>query len=272
MTVAKPFLKWAGGKLRLAEQIAAHITPTAGANYFEPFLGGASVFFRIQPKIAVLSDENEALINAYRSVRANPKAVFESLSRLAESHNEKHYYLVRDEFNDNVGTRIAQAARFIYLNKAGFNGIYRVNQNGRYNVPHGNRENLALPSLDELLSISDALRGAALLHSDFELAVGHAKRNDIIYLDPPYPALNGTSFFNHYTATRFSSTEQLRVAKVAHDLHHRGCNIIVSNADTPEIRAMYKGWSMVGVELRRWITAAKTKHFVKELIVLSPPH
>lgn len=241
----------------------------ASATYYEPFLGGASVFFRLAPGRSVLSDENEALITTYECVRDDPAAVYDSLQALAIEHAPEHYYLVRSQFNEGLGTRTDQAARFIYLNKAGFNGIYRVNQHGHYNVPHGNRTQLALPTLDELRLVSTKLANAALMHSDFELAVAHAVAGDVVYFDPPYPALSETSFFNHYTANRFSATEQQRVAMVAHDLQARGCNIVVSNADTEEIRGLYPDWTTVEIELRRWISSAKEKHFVREVILLS---
>ena len=268
-TNAKPFLKWAGGKSKIADRIATFINPTPNATYFEPFLGGASVFFRSAPIRAVLSDENAALISTYECVRDKPAEVHESLRLLAGDHSAEHYYAVRSDFNSGLGSKVDQAARFIYLNKAGFNGIYRVNQQGRYNVPHGNRLRLALPTLAELMLVSKALEGAALINADFELAVAHAVAGDVVYFDPPYPALNGTSFFNHYTADRFSGSEQQRVADVAHELRERGCNIVISNADTEEVRALYPGWKTVDIELRRWITSAKVKHFVREVILLS---
>jgi DNA adenine methylase len=266
---AKPFLKWAGGKYKIAEQIAKYIDAKDGATYYEPFLGGGSVFFRAGPEKAILSDENSELISTYECVRDNPEAVYSCLIALASKHDAGHYYEIRSEFNLANGSKIEQAARFIYLNKAGFNGIYRVNRQGHYNVPHGNRVRLALPTLPELERVSQMLRGAALLNSDFELAVADAIAGDVVYLDPPYPALNETSFFNHYTANRFSSEEQKRVALVAHDLRERGCKVIVSNADTEEIRALYSDWGTVDVQLRRWITSARVKHFVREVILLS---
>jgi DNA adenine methylase len=268
-TNAKPFLKWAGGKFKIADRIAKYINPITDATYYEPFLGGASVFFRAAPDRAVLSDENAALISTYQCVRDEPAAVYESLQSLVGDHSADHYYGVRSDFNSGLGSSVEQAARFIYLNKAGFNGIYRVNQQGRYNVPHGNRLHLALPTLAELVLVSTMLEGAALINADFELAVADASAGDVVYFDPPYPALNDTSFFNHYTADRFTASEQQRVAAVAHELRARGCNIVVSNADTEEIRALYPGWKTVDIELRRWITSAKVKHFVREVILLS---
>lgn len=246
-----------------------HIAPTDNATYYEPFLGGASVFFQSPTGRSVLSDENEALISTYQCVRDDPDAVFDSLQLLAAKHAPEHYYLVRSEFNGRLATKNDQAAQFIYLNKAGFNGIYRVNQQGQYNVPHGNRLHLALPTLEELKRVSAVLVNVALINADFELVVAHAVAGDVVYLDPPYPVLNDTSFFNHYTASRFNAAEQQRVAAVAHDLRERGCNIVISNADTEEIRALYAGWKTVGIEMRRWITSSKEKHFVREVILLS---
>lgn len=270
MSGVRPFLKWAGGKYKLAEKISEHFGAIGAGTYYEPFLGGASVFFNLKPHAAVLSDENAALIGAYRCVKAYPRAVHKKLAILGNEHDSAHYYSVRDQFNEATGTAIEQAARFIYLNKAGFNGIYRVNRQGHYNVPEGKRKTLALPSLENLLNVSERLADAVLINADFELVAGHAEKGDFVYLDPPYPALNDTSFFNHYTADRFSGDEQSRVARVARDLHSKGCRVVVSNADTPEVRELYRGWEIISIELRRWITAAKAKHFVREIIVLSP--
>lgn len=266
---AKPFLKWAGGKYKLAKEISSYIGAAKGRTYFEPFLGGGSVFFETKPTRAVLADENKSLISAYKCVQRDHRKVHKRLLEIAATHSTRNYYKVRELYNAGAGGAYEQAARFIYLNKAGFNGIYRVNRKGSYNVPTGGRVTLALPTEKELASVSIRLKNVALIHADFELAVSYAKAGDVVYLDPPYPPLNESSFFNHYTADRFSSEEQSRVALVADDLKMRGCKVIVSNADTPTIRALYPHWKKHSIQLRRWITSAKEKHFVKELILVS---
>lgn len=199
--IAKPFLKWAGGKVKLAADIASRIGNAGGCTYYEPFLGGASIFFELQTSRAVLSDENQELVNTYSCIQSQPTRVHIKLQALVEVHSSDNYYRVRELFNQRQGSRFDQAARFIYLNKAGFNGVYRVNRLGAYNVPSGKRGQLAIPTKDALVAVSNRLIGAALIHSDFELVVAHAAAGDVIYLDPPYPPISDSSFFTHYEAS-----------------------------------------------------------------------
>ena len=265
----KPFLRWAGGKSRFAHEVISRL-PALGQNctYYEPFMGAAAVFLAYMPAKAVLSDLNPNLTAAFNCVRDDAKAVAAKLRALCSSDSESAYYRVRSVFNEG-GDDIIQAARFIYLNQTCFNGIFRVNQQGKFNVPYGFKSNPKIPSKDELQVVSERLKTARILMSDYKHAVVNASKGDVIYLDPPYPPLNGTSYFTHYTKERFAEQDQTDVASLANNLKRKGCHVIVTNADTPLIRELYHGWIFSEIERPRWITCSRHKHRVVELVIAS---
>jgi DNA adenine methylase len=264
---AKPFLRWAGGKSKFVEEILSHIPPSLSfQSYYEPFLGAGSVFLALRHKKAYLSDLNEQLIETYKAIRSNPEQVYNYIKELGSKDSEQFYYMVRDQYN-NYSFSLKQAARFVYLNKACFNGIFRVNTKGQFNVPYGFKTKLALPSAQELRAVSAQLKSAELTTEDYKDAVGSAKRGDLVYLDPPYPPINGSSFFTHYTKERFAIEEQEEVAYTADRLSRRGCFVIVTNADTTAIRQLYAGWQVQRIQRTRWVTSSQHKHKVYELII-----
>jgi DNA adenine methylase len=267
---AKAILKWAGGKYIFIRDIVAYIPPlTNGARYYEPFAGAASLFLSLRPGRARLNDLNIHLIGTYRAIRSDPATVGRYLNALVRKHSKSFYYKVRDSFNRSRSP-VRQAARFIYLNKAGFNGVYRVNTKGQFNVPHGKRKKLrGIPCSGDLVEVSKRLRHAQLRAGHFKEAVRDAKRGDFVYLDPPYPPLNGSSYFTHYTKERFSTDDQKEVAKVARELASRGVRVLVTNADTRLIRRLYAGWHFKRVSRPRWVRSGKVKHKVNELIITS---
>src|SRR5713226_10143568 len=184
-----PFLRWAGGKQQLKRTLLAFLPlDVTERTYREPFLGGGSLFFALQPKAAILSDANEHLIKCYELVRDQPELVARYLRFHALKNTKAHYYRVREEYN-NSEFSAAQAARFIYLNKTCFNGIFRVNSKGKFNVPYGRKESPAIPDEAKLVRVAAALKSASLHASSFEQALDGAARGDFIYLDPPYPPL-----------------------------------------------------------------------------------
>jgi DNA adenine methylase len=162
---------------------------------------------------------------------------------------------------------VARAARFLYLNRTCFNGVFRVNTNGEYNVPYGHKESPRFPSESELIQASAALERAVLEVQDYQTALLSAKRGHFVYLDPPYPPLNGTSYFTHYTADRFGEDDQKKVATIAKSLHERGCLFLLSNADTLTIRRLYRGFNVHRLSVTRWVTSSRRKHRVGELII-----
>ena len=265
----RPFIKWAGGKAIFISEISKYVPIfTNGCTYYDPFLGAASLFLSIQPQKAKLSDLNPQLIATYQYIKDSPRAVYGYLKEFDREHSEATYYEVRDDYNKQRESA-RQAARFIYLNKAGFNGVFRVNEAGQFNVPSGKREYLVLPSLTELLAISNSLKTVKLDTCDYTKALAKVKKGDFVYLDPPYPALNGSSFFTHYTKERFSNEDQERVADVAKSLKALGANILVSNADTPTIRKLYANWKFEKVSRPRYVRVGNVKHQVSELIIRS---
>lgn len=262
-----PFLRWAGGKRQLRKILLSFLPGDIGQRtYREPFLGGGSLFFALRPKEAILSDANEHLIRCYRFVRDEPSLVARYLHSHAAKDGEAYYYRVREEYNSSEFSA-AQAARFIYLNKACFNGIFRVNAKGEFNVPYGRKESPAIPSENDLIATAGILKDTSLKASSYEKALKDASKGDFIYLDPPYPPLNGTAYFTHYTSDRFSEEDQENLAKRVHELDRCGCLLMISNADTSLIRCLYKKYELVSLPVIRYLTCKSVRHKVKELLI-----
>jgi len=238
-----------------------------GSTFFEPFLGAGSLFFRLKPERAVLSDKNRELIECYKAVKKNPVLVSKYLARHLKLSSEEYYYRKRKEFN-TLNHSISRASLFIYLNKTSFNGIWRVNDNGEFNVPYGYKEPPSLPSRAELEVVSRALSKARLLHADYKTAVKSVKSGDFVYFDPPYPPLNGTSYFTHYTRERFSKKDHEELAELSRELAGKGCHILISNSDTEYIRSLYeREFRIFDLEVTRWIRTDGRRYKVKEIAI-----
>ena len=257
----KPFLKWVGGKTQLLPALLSHVPKSFGA-YHEPFLGGGALFFALQPKQAYLSDINLDLINTYRGVRNDCATVVIDLQRLAAQHaDEEYYYLLRTEFN-----RHPTPARFIYLNKTCFNGLYRVNKSGDFNVPRGKYKNPNICDAETLLECSEALRNATLTCTPFQTI--RPAEGDFWYADPPYVPLNATSDFTAYDKTGFDKMDQIRLRDFALKLKRRGVHVMLSNSDTPFVREIYKDFEIHTVEARRNVNSKGSKRGkVSEVII-----
>lgn len=257
-----PLLKWPGGKRALLKELLA-LSPRFDGRYFEPFLGGGALFFALQPEKALLSDTNRELIECYEHVRDDPRDV---LRRLRAMPNTKSEYLrVRASKPTSPAGR---AARFIYLTTLSFNGIYRVNLAGQFNVPYGWKKHLDVAQEDRLEAVSKALKGRRLLAADFAVAVESAKDGDFVYLDPPYTVAHENNGFLKYNAKVFSWTDQKRLAAVALDLAKRGCSVIVTNACHQSIRSLYAGMTQIVVSRPSRIAAsAEHRGSVNELII-----
>jgi DNA adenine methylase len=262
-----PFLRWAGGKRQIVRELIS-LLPDDIENrlYREPFLGAGSLFFAIKPERAVLSDANQHLIMCYEFVRDQPLLVARYLRLHASRDSEAYYYKMRFEYNGSQFSA-AQAARFIYLNKTCFNGIFRVNSKGQFNVPYGRKESPAIPSQKNLTKIAGVLKKASFRASPFEKALENSSRGEFIYLDPPYPPLNGTAYFTHYTSERFSEQDQANLANCVHGLDKRGCLLMISNADTPLIRRLYKRYKLISLPVIRYLTCKSIRHKVRELVI-----
>lgn len=264
----KPFIRWAGGKQNLIKEIFNNIKIKMPVErYFEPFLGGASFFLNGNFNKAFLSDLNPDLINCYQKIKDNPEKIFKELTKFKIPVEPDVYYFVRDEFNQHQGDKtFDQAVRFIFLNRTSFNGIYRVNASGKYNVPFG-KPNPAFSTLAHLKKISEKMQKTELFAAGYEKILELVQKGDLIYLDPPYPKLSETAYFNHYTLDKFDHEKQNKVAQFANLLKDKGCKVVISNADLEEIRNLYYGWEVVECSAYRYISCKKERMKVNELII-----
>ena len=267
--VASPVIKWVGGKTKLLHELTARL-PDRFGRYFEPFAGGAALFFRVAPKTAVLADSNADLINLYRAIADDVAAVIKRLAYHRTHHSETHYYEMREKWNQQRPTWNAaeRAAAFIYLNKTCFNGLWRVNRAGDFNVPIGRYTDPPICVPDALRAAHDVLARAELVNADYRTAVAPAVRGDFIYFDPPYDPVAPTANFTSYTANVFGPDQQKELAETARILVARGCKVMLSNSDTPFIRSIYKGFTIDRVKCPRAINSNAAKRGdVDEVIV-----
>lgn len=266
---AHPIVKWVGGKTRLLPELLARL-PDRFGRYYEPFAGGAALFFRVAPRRAVLADSNADLIGLYTAVAANVDAVIRRLEMHHKAHDESHYYDMRAKWNDrDVSWQTPErAAAFIYLNKTCFNGLWRVNRSGAFNVPIGRYTDPPICVPAALHAAQAVLSRAALRCSDYRGAVADAKAGDFLYFDPPYDPVTPTANFTSYSADGFSADDQRALAETARELVARGCKVMLSNSDTPFIRSIYKGLRVERVKCPRAINSNAAKRGdVDELII-----
>lgn len=261
---AAPFLKWAGGKAQLLGQYAS-LFPSAFGEYYEPFMGGAAVFFHLKPRSAHLSDLNEELVNAFVVVRDNVEELITDLSTHALSHD--YYYAIRAT-HPGVLSPIQRASRLIYLNKTCYNGLYRVNRAGAFNVPYGRYKNPNIVNADGLRRASEALQGATVEALDFRDSVVTAKPGDFVYFDPPYQPLSKTASFTGYVGDGFGEDAQERLARVVRELATRGVLVMLSNSDTPLVRELYSGFRTTIVAAKRAISCKGDRRgTISELVI-----
>ena len=262
-----PPFRWPGGKRRLLEALSPHI-PASFGRYFEPFLGGGALFFRLTPTSAFLSDHNEELINFYTVLRDRPRLLARLIRDL--SCDRDTYYRVR---RHRPIDEVARAARFAYLTTLAFNGIYRVNRNGRFNTPYGGRRYGAIGEESRTLQLSAALQSVELKSCDFAEAVGSASEGDLVYLDPPYTVAHQNNGFLRYNEKIFSFADQARLAGVAESLRRRGVTVIVSNAYHESVRTLYDSFDAVPVGRKSSMAAdASKRRLVEEYIFVGRGH
>ena len=254
LVLKKPFLRWTGGKNWLIPHFSKIISKIEFNNYHEPFLGGGSIYFSLNSqKKAYLSDYNFDLINTYIQVRDNPSKLFKHLKSFPQ--NKEFYYKLRGL---NCRSDIKNAAKFIYLNKTSFNGIYRVNKKGEFNVPYG-RKSMDLNFVEELIySCSTQLKNTLLASMDFEESLKKVKKNDLVFLDPPYTISHNNNGFVKYNEKLFSVVDQLRLAGFIKELREKGAYYILSNAHHPDVKKIYNKFNDKALSLtRRSLIAAK---------------
>jgi DNA adenine methylase len=261
----RPPVKWAGGKSQLIPQFEPLFPKREFGQYVEPFAGGGAVFFHLLPPRAVLIDSNEDLINFYRVVRDELDALLQDLRK--HENTAEYYYRVRALDPHRMGP-VARASRFLYLNKTGYNGLWRMNSRGQHNVPFGRYRNPKIVDEPNLRLVSGALKKAELICGDFSLVLNCAEPGAFVYLDPPYHPLSATASFTSYTPAAFGEDDQRRLAEVFRELDERGCLVMLSNSDTPFIRELYKDYNIQVVYARRAINCRADKRGpVPELVI-----
>ena len=267
-----PFVKWAGGKRQLIPQIRERM-PEKYNNYYEPFVGGGAVLFELQPANALINDINKALINTYNIICNGADAFLEAVNRLDEEmweDGKKYYYSVREHYNDKLMKSeydVELAALFVFINKHCFNGLYRVNGKGLFNVPYNNSRRT---SADEnvIREVSKYLKDVKIINGDFEEACKDAKKGDFVFIDSPYAPLNPTSF-ESYTKEGFDIESHKRVAKLYDELTARGCYCMLTNHNTELINELYgnKGYKIDVVSVKRMINSDASNRVGKEVII-----
>lgn len=265
-----PFLKWAGGKQRLLVQYKPYFPPAGTiGHYFEPFIGSAAVFFHQQYPQATLADQNGKLIEVYRSVRDDLDQVLLALNL---HRNEADYYYIIRALDPADLTAAERAARLIYLNKTCYNGLYRENSRGEFNVPFGRYKNPKICDEVRLRAASAVLQGVDLQVADFSDAVETAVAGDFVYFDPPYVPLSATSNFTNYNKRGFSREDQERLAKTVAELTDRGVKVMLSNSSAPLVYDLYgrSPYRIIDIRARRNINSnASRRGPVKELLILN---
>jgi DNA adenine methylase len=233
----EPFLKWPGGKRWLVKKYG-DIFPIGYKRYLEPFLGAGAVFFHLMPQAALLSDKNPDLVNLYMCLKRDADFIEKRLAQLQKMHCSAVYYRVRGR---EPKTPADRAVRFLYLNRTCFNGIYRVNFNGKFNVPMGSKTLVEFP-IGYLRHIANQLRNASIKQGDFERTLAEARLGDFAFIDPPYTVMHNNNNFVKYNSSLFSWSDQIRLSLAIKAASGRGALIMLSNADHPSVRALYRGF------------------------------
>lgn len=266
---AAPFLKWAGGKGSILPQLFKHFPKDVSKRrYFEPFVGGGAVFFALQPRHSHLFDLNPDLVEAYCVVRDRVEELILALGK--HSNDPGHFYHVRAQETPRLSP-VERAARLIYLNRTCFNGLYRVNRSGQFNVPFGRYANPTICNAEGLRAASRALQGVTVEHADFAEATRSARHGDFVYFDPPYVPTSATSSFTAYYSHKFGEEEHRRLARTFADLAERGVLVALSNSDTPLVKRLYGEFRIAPIVARRNINRVGDKRgYVTELLICSP--
>ncbi len=267
---AQPFLKWAGGKRQLLSQIKPHI-PKQFKRYFEPFVGGGALLFDLKPQRAVINDVNAEISNVYQVIRDDVDALIQDLEQ--HQNNPDYFYALRalDRQPDFIHySALKRASRVLYLNKTCFNGLYRVNQSGQFNVPFGRYKNPNIVNADNLRHVSLFLRRhqVKILNEDFSHAVKGMRKEDFVYFDPPYDPLSDSASFTSYAAGDFGREQQRQLQQLCCRLDERGCRFLLSNSATDFIKDLYQDFSISTVQAKRSINSnRKGRGQIAEVLV-----
>lgn len=272
--LAQPFLKWAGGKRQLLPAIKKYL-PAKYNEYYEPFIGAGAVLFSLQPKSCTLNDTNSELVNCYQVIRDQPEELLKLCQQHRDNNSQEYYYQLREQDRQaefDQWTPVEKAARIIYLNKTCFNGLFRVNSSGQFNVPYGKYKNPVIADPAVIKAISSYLNRSKcrILQGDFEQAVATATKGAFVYFDPPYHPLSDTSSFTGYSINGFGEQEQIRLKKLCDRLSDQGCQVLASNSAAPLIKSLYDDprYEVVEVKATRAINAIASKRGrINELLI-----
>ncbi len=282
----RPFVKWAGGKTQLLPVLTSFI-PKKFNNYFEPFIGGGALFFALCEKIekenkkAYINDINASLIGVYRNIKEYSNILIRDLHKLETEYlrknareREEFYYLIRKQYNNKElkDSDIKKTVYLLFLNKTGYNGMYRENSKGEFNIPFGKYENPRICDKDNIEATAELLKNTNILNTSFEKAVKDAKKEDFIYFDPPYYPLSKTASFTRYHENDFLDKEQKLLKNVIDDLTERGCYVILSNSNAPFIKELYKNKKYIqktALASRFINSKASGRGKIEELIILN---
>jgi DNA adenine methylase Dam len=260
----KPFLKWAGGKTQLIPELSKFIPPSFN-KYIEPFVGGGALFFYLNPEKAIISDSNLELFITYNAVRDNVEDVIQILE--GYKNDEKFYYKIR-ALDTNILSEAERAARLIYLNKTCFNGLYRVNKKGIFNVPYG-KSNSEFLNRELLRVASRFLKNAQILHADYkDILRNYAEKGDFIFLDPPYYPVGKFSDFKRYTKEFFYHEDHITLKKEFERLIKLGCHVVLTNSNNPIILDLYQNYKIKTISTRRLISSDPNTRNGKDIIVV----
>ena len=265
-----PIIKWVGGKRQLLDKIKERL-PQKYNHYYEPFAGGLAVLLDLKPENATVNDINKELVNLYNTIKNHPKDFLKELKKLDETDCNKEFYIeTRKKYNDKIAKKehdIELAALFVWLNKHCFNGLYRVNKKGEFNVPYNNKNGSSdSVSKENVLAMSKYLKNVKILNGDFEKCVKNAKNGDFIFFDSPYVPINATSF-DDYAKEGFEEKDHRRLAKLFKELSDKGCYCMLTNHDTKLIRELYKDYSIEVVDVKRMVNRNANERTGVEVII-----
>lgn len=266
--MSKPVIKWVGGKRQLMEDIKNNM-PKEYNRYFEPFIGGGAVFFELKHEEAFINDYNHELTNLYEIIKTKPKELIKDLAK--HENTEEYYYAIREldrKPNYKRMSKVKKASRFIFLNKTGYNGLYRVNKKGQNNVPYGRYVDPKYLDPENILACSETLQSTTIMTGDFDNIKAHVKEGDFVYFDPPYVPLNATSNFTAYTDKGFDDDMQFRLKELCDYIDSIGAYFLLSNSYTNFILDLYKDYKIITVEANRALNCkASGRGKIKEVLV-----
>jgi DNA adenine methylase len=274
MSGPQPFVKWAGGKSQLVDRLFA-LAPSQFKNYIEPFVGGGAFFFHLRPEKALISDANFELVNSYRVIKTDLSSLLIELRLISKVPLTRTLFRSFRDVDPNSLNSVRRAARFIFLNKTCFNGLYRVNKQGKFNVPFGKYPRMpTLYSEGNLKQVNRLLRSTEIMCSTFQVALERAAPGDFVYLDPPYAVDPAAPTFTGFVTGGFTESDQRNLAAKFKELDKRGCCLMLSNSETKLTRELYEGYRRIPVTVNRMINCVGEKRTgFKELVILNygPP-